>query len=207
MLSRIRTVGSAVERFVDIEEVTGSIPVRSTISVEILSPRIYTRRMAISTSRLLTHMAWANQRVYSSVQALPDIALDSFIVNEDWTVKHILHHIVAGAELNLYCLKGGDLRKFADPSNMSELAALSRTLKEVDDELIKLGELDDEMIVINFQGEMEQNLRSTMKSQAIHHATEHRSQLVGALEYRGFNAIILDDIDLWQFENLDTRPA
>ena len=31
MLSQIRTVGSAVERFVDIEEVTGSIPVRSTL--------------------------------------------------------------------------------------------------------------------------------------------------------------------------------
>lgn len=30
MLRQIRTVGSAVERFVDIEEVTGSIPVRST---------------------------------------------------------------------------------------------------------------------------------------------------------------------------------
>lgn len=31
MLSQVsRTVGSAVERFVDIEEVTGSIPVRST---------------------------------------------------------------------------------------------------------------------------------------------------------------------------------
>ena len=35
MLSRIRTVGSAVERFVDIEEVTGSIPVRSTESLVI----------------------------------------------------------------------------------------------------------------------------------------------------------------------------
>jgi hypothetical protein len=34
MLSRIRTVGSAVERFVDIEEVTGSIPVRSTTRCE-----------------------------------------------------------------------------------------------------------------------------------------------------------------------------
>lgn len=54
--------------------------------------------MAISTSRLLRHMAWANQKVFSSVQTLPDGALESFIVNEEWTVKHILHHIVAGAE-------------------------------------------------------------------------------------------------------------
>jgi uncharacterized damage-inducible protein DinB len=146
-------------------------------------------------------MSWANQRVFLSVQDLPETALDSFIVNEDWTVKHILHHIVAGAEWYAYCLRGGELRKFADPSNMSEVAALSRALSEVDAELIRLGELDDEMIIINFEGETEQNLRSTMISQAIHHATEHRSQLVGALEYRGFNAIILDEIDLWQFEN------
>lgn len=161
--------------------------------------------MSISASRLLAHMAWANQMVFSAVQTLPDKALDSFIINEEWTVKHILHHILAGAEWYVYCLRGGELRRFTDPSNMSELAAISKTLEEVDAELIKIGQLDDEMLVITFEGETEQNLRSTMISQAIHHATEHRSQLVGALEFRGFNSIILDDIDLWQFENYEAN--
>ena len=38
LLHDSRTVGSAVERFVDIEEVTGSIPVRSTYTTEITLP-------------------------------------------------------------------------------------------------------------------------------------------------------------------------
>ncbi len=150
-------------------------------------------------------MAWANQKVFSSVQSLPDGALDSFIVNEEWTVKHILHHIVAGAEWYVYCLQGGSLRQFADPLNISEVAALSKTLIDIDAELIKIGQLDDEMIIINFEGETEQNLRSTMISQAIYHAVEHRAQLVDALEFRGYSPINLDDIDLWQFEYYEAR--
>jgi uncharacterized damage-inducible protein DinB len=36
--------------------------------------------------------------------------------------------------------------------------------------------------------------------QAVHHATEHRAQLIDALESRGHQSINLDDIDLWAFE-------
>ena len=43
--------------------------------------------------------------------------------------------------------------------------------------------------------------RSTVLSQAIHHATEHRAQLIDALEFKGFAIINLDDIDLWSFES------
>ena len=43
--------------------------------------------------------------------------------------------------------------------------------------------------------------RSTIISQAVHHATEHRAQLIDALEYKGYKIINLDDIDLWAFES------
>ncbi len=159
--------------------------------------------MTISTARLLRHMAWANQRVFASVQTLPTQALDSFIVNEDWTVKKILEHIVSGADWFLYCLRGGRLQQFGIPLNMTEVEELSNALKLADAELANLGELDDEMLTIKFKDQIEQNLRSTIISQAIYHAIEHRSQLVGALEFRGYNPIILDDLDLWEFENFE----
>ena len=41
--------------------------------------------------------------------------------------------------------------------------------------------------------------RSTVLSQSIHHATEHRAQLVSALEAKGFTNINLDDYDLWAY--------
>lgn len=85
------------------------------------------------------------------------------------------------------------------------MATLSKTLTDIDSELIKIGQLDDQMIIINFEGETEHNLRSTMISQAIYHAVEHRAQLVDALEFRGYRSINLDDIDLWQFENYEAQ--
>lgn len=44
--------------------------------------------------------------------------------------------------------------------------------------------------------------RSTILSQASHHATEHRAQLVAALEAKEFNGINLDRMDLWAFSKL-----
>jgi uncharacterized damage-inducible protein DinB len=42
--------------------------------------------------------------------------------------------------------------------------------------------------------------RSTILSQAIHHATEHRAQFAAALEAKGFTPLDLDEIDLWSYE-------
>ena len=42
--------------------------------------------------------------------------------------------------------------------------------------------------------------RSTILSQAIHHATEHRAQIASALEAKGFTPVNLDDLDLWSYE-------
>lgn len=152
-------------------------------------------------------MSWTNQAIFKAMQSLPEVALSSFLVNEEWTAKHILHHIVAGAEWYAFCLRGGELRRFADPTNMAEVAALSKTLSIIDAELIEIGRKDDEMLVINFEGETEQNLRSTIISQAIYHPTEHRAQLIDALEYKGYKSLILDEFDLWQFENYEAGLA
>jgi hypothetical protein len=37
----------------------------------------------------------------------------------------------------------------------------------------------------------------------MYHATEHRAQLIDALEYRGYKSINLDDIDLWAFDEFE----
>jgi len=49
-----------------------------------------------------------------------------------------------------------------------------------------------------------QRLRSTVLSQAIHHATEHRAQIASALEAKGFKPVDLDDISLWAYERYET---
>jgi len=157
--------------------------------------------MTISTARLLQHMAWANQKVYQSVQSLPDESLESFIVNPEWTAKQILKHITSAAGWYLYCLDGTSPRQVKRPTNMTDVAELAKMLATLDSEIIKSGNLEDEMLTIIYKDETEKNLRSTIISQTIHHATEHRAQLVGALEFKDYKPINLDDIDLWAFES------
>lgn len=41
--------------------------------------------------------------------------------------------------------------------------------------------------------------RSTVLGQSIHHATEHRAQIAGALVAHGVMALNLDDLDVWAF--------
>ncbi len=41
--------------------------------------------------------------------------------------------------------------------------------------------------------------RSTVLAQAIHHATEHRAQIAGALAAHGIDALDLDELDIWAY--------
>ena len=49
--------------------------------------------------------------------------------------------------------------------------------------------------------------RSTVVAQAIHHATEHRAQIAGALATNGIDAIALDALDLWAYGDAEGLGA
>ena len=163
--------------------------------------------MTISTNRLLRHMSWANQRVFSSIQSLPIEALDSYIVNPDWSAKHILQHIVSGSDWFAYWLTGADWHDIKLPHAMSEVAEIAQLLEKFDAVAIGESEKTDEFITRDVEGKLVTNLRSTVLSQTVHHATEHRAQLIDALECKGFKPINLDDIDLWHFESYENRKS
>jgi uncharacterized damage-inducible protein DinB len=63
---------------------------------------------------------------------------------------------------------------------------------------VKLDEVQIEFL--NYEDKLVKRWRSTILSQAIHHATEHRAQIAAALEAKGFTPVNLDDLDLWSFE-------
>ncbi|MFM8446542.1 MAG: hypothetical protein ACKN9Z_04205, partial [Actinomycetota bacterium] len=67
--------------------------------------------------------------------------------------------------------------------------------------LQECAKLDDiQMEFENYAGKLVKRWRSTILSQAIHHATEHRAQIASALEAKGFTPVDLDELDLWAFE-------
>ena len=163
--------------------------------------------MTIALDRLLAHMAWANQKTIEHLQSLSEDSLKSYATNPDWHVAEIIHHIVDSADHYAFRISGiPALTKPGDPciedvTSIADLARIKEQAATVDKALADCVKLDDIQIEFkNYADKMVKRWRSTILSQAIHHATEHRAQLASALEGKGFTPIDLDELDLWAFE-------
>ena len=158
-------------------------------------------------------MAWANQEIYSKVALLPDDALKSFAVNPEWTAAEILRHINSSA--TWYGWRLLDKSEFSDeqsavwqekldrteiqPKVCADVLGILEQLKEADFVLLEAAREPEGVVLREDNGKIISRARSTVISQAVHHATEHRAQLISALEAGGYTSINLDDFDLWAF--------
>jgi uncharacterized damage-inducible protein DinB len=155
----------------------------------------------ISVERLLKHMAWANQKVYSAAENLPDEAFGAYIVNPEWTVARILEHIVGGATWYVNRLEIEKWKEIPTPKSGADVRVLKTMLADFDAKILSAVKHGEGKITGKYDGKDITRERSTIISQAVHHATEHRAQLIDALEFKGYKVINLDDIDLWAFES------
>ena len=163
--------------------------------------------MTIALDRLLAHMAWANQKTIEHLQTLPEDALKAFATNPEWFAGEIVYHIVDSADHYAYRISGKPaLTQPGDPcidevKSAADLARLKVQAAKVDAMLLECVKLEDIQIEFtNSEGEQVKRWRSTILSQAIHHATEHRAQIASALEAKGLTPVKLDDLDLWSYE-------
>ena len=164
--------------------------------------------------RILKHMAWANQEIIGKISELPEEALSAYTVNPEFTVGDIIRHI--GSASNWYAWRLLDKSAFTSSDDelwqqrlakadeaaptMQEVKYVLEVLRSSDEILLEQSRLPEADVPREFRGEQHVFKRSTILSQAIHHATEHRAQAVAALELRGFNSINLDDFDLWSYQ-------
>ena len=163
---------------------------------------------------MLRHMAWANQEIIGKIAQLPKEALEAYSVNPDWTVGTIVRHI--GSASNWYVWRLLNREEFTpqeksfwdarlkdadeESPHMHDIAHVLAILKDSDNWLLEQSRVPDADIPREFRGEEHLFKRSTILSQAVHHATEHRAQAVSALESRGFSSISLDDFDVWSYQ-------
>ena len=163
--------------------------------------------MTIELNRLLAHMAWANQKTIEHLQTLPEDSLKAFATNPEWFVAEIAHHIVDSADHYAFRITGkpaltqpGD-ECIDDVNVIADLARLKDQAAKVDAMLLDCVKLEEVQIeFLNYEDKLVKRWRSTILSQAIHHATEHRAQIASALEAKGFTPVNLDDLDLWSYE-------
>lgn len=163
--------------------------------------------MTIALNRLLLHMAWANQKTITHLQSLPEESLKAFATNPEWHAAEIIYHIIDSADHYAYRISGiPALTQPGDPcidevKVIADLARLKEQAAIVDKALLDCVKLDDiQLEFVNKEEKSVKRWRSTILSQAIHHATEHRAQLASALEAKGFKPVDLDELDLWSYE-------
>lgn len=151
------------------------------------------------TDRLFRHMAWANAQLFSVLQTLPEAVLTLCEPGNDWSVGMIVQHLTEAATGYASRLDGTpyvDL-PFDVVSNHAELAVVMAACAAADARLRVAAATPHGAVVL--QKAPFTRARSTVLAQAIHHATEHRAQIAGALVAHGVLALNLDDLDLWAF--------
>jgi uncharacterized damage-inducible protein DinB len=156
--------------------------------------------MTLNLERALKHMSWANQEIYKLIAELPDEALNAYATDPEWNVGEILRHIAFSSGALGARLKGAESAALERPTTMHELQAIIKQLQRNDAEILNLSDIADEKIAVTRNGKTSHWMRSTIVTQAIHHATEHRAQAVSALEARGYKAVNLDEYSLWAYE-------
>src|SRR4051812_25432393 len=149
--------------------------------------------------RLLRHMAWANGQLVARLSEQPVEALALTAPRNEWSAGRILAHLLNAAQGYASRMKGVARPPDVEaPTSAQALADLGGLLEAADAGL-RAQATEPDVLVSHPDPARGQDLRSTILAQAIHHATEHRAQIAGALATNGNNAIDLDAIDLWEF--------
>ena len=159
----------------------------------------------IAMMRALGHLAWADDKLFTELAALPPEALDARYAADAWPVGRLAMHIVGGAEWYCYCLAGVPWTDLEPPKDAADLDSLRRRLAELNAVLAAQAELPDELVAFEDEDGPREALRSTILAQACLHSTEHRAQIACALEVNGFTGITLDDYDVWAFAASEGR--
>jgi uncharacterized damage-inducible protein DinB len=149
--------------------------------------------------RMLRHMAWANAMLIARLAELSDESLALTAPHNEWSAGRILDHLVNAAGGYAARLEGLPRQRPGTPTtSASQLAALAARCAGFDARLRAQGALPEGRAGYAGEGEAVR-ARSTVLAQAIHHATEHRAQIAGALATNGVSAIDLDALDLWEY--------
>ena len=156
--------------------------------------------------RLLRHMAWANAQLVARLLEQSADALALTAPRNEWSAGRILAHLLNAAQSYATRLEGVPRPpSFEPPVTTEELADLGAGLVDYDARLRRQA-IEPDVLIGHRDDPDRHDLRSTILAQAIHHATEHRAQIAGALATNGNDAIDLDAIDLWEYADTEGQP-
>ena len=151
----------------------------------------------ISLETSLSHMAWADNKLFTEIQRLPNESLLLFGHDSEWTVGRNLMHILQGVQWYRFLLMGSQSSDLKVPTAAAEVELLRVQLSDMYESLIVAATQPDAMVEFEDEGGKRCAPRSVVLSQAPYHAAEHRANIVGILHAHGERSIHLDDYDVW----------
>ena len=150
-------------------------------------------------------MAWANAQLVARLLEQPVEALALTAPRNEWSAARILAHLLNAAQGYATRMAGAPRPPDVEPpTSTDELAALGASLAAADASL-RAQATEPDVLISHPKRPDERDYRSTILAQAIHHATEHRAQIAGALATNGNDAVDLDAIDLWEYADAEGR--
>lgn len=154
--------------------------------------------------RMLTHMAWANARLFATLATLPAETLAVQQPGSEWSVAAIAHHLATAAENYARRLHGEPRAEKRElPTTGAEIAQIAEVLAAADARLRDGARQpgDERLTWVTMGGDEISAQRWVLIDQAVHHATEHRAQIAAALAAHGSAAVDLDQLDVWTYND------
>ena len=147
-------------------------------------------------------MQWANKEIYTEVSKLDSEVLDYYVIDPEWKIKTILLHIAKASNNYGQFINGvteTEPLELEEPSSSDDIKVLPDKLYEIDQGLIDNQGIGDVDLTIKMRSGVKEHKSSTIFSQMVFHAAEHRAQIVAALDRHNVRSINLDDYDVWSY--------
>jgi len=150
------------------------------------------------------HHVWATIRVLDACAALDDAQLGTTVPGTYGSIIDTLRHLVGGDVFYLDVLRGGEPEPFDEKG--SDIPTL-RSVMEAHDQVwqrLVADDIDPTTVVIEYEdnGYETHAPLGIRFAQALHHGTDHRSQVCTAITSLGVEP---PAIDVWDFAAKDRR--
>ena len=152
------------------------------------------------------HHVWATIRVLDTCASLDEAQLATTVPGTYGSIIDTLRHLVGGDVFYLDVLRGGDPEAFDEPeSDIATLRAVMEAHALAWQHLIA-GDLDPTTDIVEIEGNGYQTHAplGIRLAQALHHGTDHRSQVCTALTSLGLEP---PRIDAWDYADADGRMS
>jgi uncharacterized damage-inducible protein DinB len=153
------------------------------------------------------HHVWATLRLIHACLPLTPEQLESSVPGTYGPIIGTMRHLVGGDASYLWVISGGRTRQIDDAEEETMGLEELRTLMEANGAAwtsLLAGDLDGDLVVTRHRddGTDSQAPLSVRLAQAVHHGTDHRSQICTALTALGIEP---PEIDVWAFAQAGGR--